>query len=305
MLVNDIQDMIGHTPLVELKKIKKKYHLKGQIFVKLEGFNLGGSSKSRIALQILKQAIKENKIHKNTKIIEVTSGNTGIAFSMLCAQMNLSFIAIMPENMSKERITMMKAYGGKVLLTPKEEGMEGALKKLEELKKQMKDYFIPSQFYNEENIKAHYIGTGVEIIEDLPSLDVFVAGIGTGGTISGVSKRLKEYKKEIKVIGVEPSESPLITKGKAGKHEIQGIGPNFISPILDLSNVDDVLRVSSKSAKKRMKELARLEGILVGISSGAVMEALIKITKKRKVKAVGLLPDFGERYLSILEKEYE
>ena len=161
MLLNDIQDMIGHTPLVELKKIKKKYHLKGQIFVKLEGFNLGGSSKSRIALQILHQAIKENKIQKNTKIIEVTSGNTGIAFSMLCAQRGLSFIAIMPENMSKERITLIKAYGGKVILTPKEEGMEGSLKKLEELKKQTKHYFIPSQFTNKENINAHYMHTGL------------------------------------------------------------------------------------------------------------------------------------------------
>jgi len=305
MLVNDIKDMIGHTPLVELKKIKKKYHLKGQIFAKLEGFNLGGSSKSRIALQILNQAIKEKKIHKKTKIIEVTSGNTGIALSMLCAQMKLPFIAIMPENMSKERITLIKVYGGKVVLTPQEKGMEGALKKLEELKKQIQDYFIPSQFTNMENVSAHYHGTGLEIIQDFPSVDTFIAGIGTGGTITGVAKRLKEYKEEIQVIGIEPSESPLLTKGSIGKHEIQGIGPNFISPILNRAYVDEIIGISGNEAKKWMKELAKEEGIFVGISSGAVIAGLVKIAKKRKVKAVGLLPDFGERYLSNLEKEYE
>lgn len=305
MLLSHILEAIGSTPIVELKVIRKKYRLKGHVFVKLEGCNLGGSSKSRVAFQILNQAIDEKKIRKGTTVMEVTSGNTGIALSLICAILKLPFIAIMPENMSKERRQLIQAYGGRVILTPEKEGMEGARKKLEEMKKKIKNYYIPNQFTNPQNVQVHYEKTGEEIIRDLPSMDVFVAGIGTGGTISGVGKRLKEWKKQVKIIGIEPLESPLITKGKVGKHQIQGIGPNFISPILDLSVVDEMMLVSSKKTKKWMLELAREEGIFVGISSGAVLSSMIKIAKKKNVQVLGLLPDFGERYLSVLEKNDE
>ena len=298
---NSLLNCIGNTPLVELKNIEEKYKLKSKLFAKLEMFNLSGSIKIRIAKEIILDGINKGLINNKTIIIEATSGNTGIALACICAQMRLKLIIVMPENMSIERQKLIKIYGGKIILTQKNKGMKGSLKKVEELKNKYKNVFIPSQFDNLINQKTHYLYLGKEIYNQLNgNIDIFIAGIGTGGTITGASKYLKE-RKNIVSIGVEPLSSPLINKGYSGKHKIQGIGANFIPKNLDLKYVDKVEMISNNDAFKYMKLLAKTEGIFVGISSGAVLNIGIKEALKNENKNIVLIfPDLGERYLSIL-----
>ena len=298
---NSLLNCIGNTPLVELKNIEEKYKLKSKLFAKLEMFNLSGSIKIRIVKEIILDGINKGLINNKTTIIEATSGNTGIALACICAQMRLKLIIVMPENMSIERQKLIKIYGGKIILTQKNKGMKGSLKKVEELKNKYKNVFIPSQFDNLINQKTHYLYLGKEIYNQLNgNIDIFIAGIGTGGTITGASKYLKE-RKNIVSIGVEPLSSPLINKGYSGKHKIQGIGANFIPKNLDLKYVDKVEMISNNDAFKYMKLLARTEGIFAGISSGAVLNIGIKEALKNENKNIVLIfPDLGERYLSIL-----
>lgn len=298
---NSLLNCIGNTPLVELKNIEEKYKLKSKLFAKLEMFNLSGSIKIRIVKEIILDGINKGLINNKTTIIEATSGNTGIALACICAQMRLKLIIVMPENMSIERQKLIKIYGGKIILTQKNKGMKGSLKKVEELKNKYKNVFIPSQFDNLINQKTHYLYLGKEIYNQLNgNIDIFIAGIGTGGTITGASKYLKE-RKNIVSIGVEPLSSPLINKGYSGKHKIQGIGANFIPKNLDLKYVDKVEMISNNDAFKYMKLLAKTEGIFAGISSGAVLNIGIKEALKNENKNIVLIfPDLGERYLSIL-----
>ncbi len=298
---NYLLDYIGNTPLVELKNIEEKYQLKSRLFAKLEMFNLSGSIKIRIIKNIILDGIKKELINNKTTIIEATSGNTGIALACICAQMKLKLIIIMPENMSIERQKIIKIYGGKLILTNKNQGMKGALKEVEKLKNKYKNVFIPSQFNNLINQETHYLYLGKEIYNQLNGkIDIFIAGIGTGGTITGVSKYLKE-RKEVTSIGIEPLSSPLINKGYSGKHKIQGIGANIIPKNLDLKYVDKVEMVSNKDAFKYMKLLAKTEGIFAGISSGAALNIAIKEAINNENKFIVLIfPDLGERYLSIL-----
>lgn len=298
---NYLLDYIGNTPLVELKNIEEKYQLKSRLFAKLEMFNLSGSIKIRIIKNIILDGIKKELINNKTTIIEATSGNTGIALACVCAQMKLKLIIVMPENMSIERQKIIKIYGGKLILTNKNQGMKGALKEVEKLKNKYKNVFIPSQFNNLINQETHYLYLGKEIYNQLNGkIDIFIAGIGTGGTITGVSKYLKE-RKEVTSIGIEPLSSPLINKGYSGKHKIQGIGANIIPKNLDLKYVDKVEMVSNKDAFKYMKLLAKSEGIFAGISSGAALNIAIKEAINNENKFIVLIfPDLGERYLSIL-----
>ena len=264
-------------------------------------FNLSGSIKIRIIKNIILDGIKKELINNKTTIIEATSGNTGIALACICAQMKLKLIIIMPENMSIERQKIIKIYGGKLILTNKNQGMKGALKEVEKLKNKYKNVFIPSQFNNLINQETHYLYLGKEIYNQLNGkIDIFIAGIGTGGTITGVSKYLKE-RKEVTSIGIEPLSSPLINKGYSGKHKIQGIGANIVPKNLDLKYVDKVEMVSNKDAFKYVKLLAKSEGIFAGISSGAALNIAIKEAINNENKFIVLIfPDLGERYLSIL-----
>ena len=294
--------LINNTPLVELKRLKKELGLVANIYAKVESLNLTGSIKDRIVLNIVNELEKIYRLDKNFVIIEATSGNTGIALSAIAAIKQFKAIIVMPENMSKERQKLMVAYGTKLVLTPKELGMQGAKNKAIELNKSIKNSVILNQFENVYNPLTHYQITGPEIYAQIDGkIDYFVAGIGTGGTISGVAKYLKEKNKNIIVYGVEPLSSPLLTKGYAGSHKIQGIGANFIPKTLNLDMIDKIIDVSDENAKKYAKMLAKLEGLLVGYSSGANLFAAIEIAKNPQNKdknIVVILPDNGSRYLS-------
>lgn len=294
--------LINNTPLVELKRLKKELGLVANIYAKVESFNLTGSIKDRIVLNIVNELEKTYRLDKNFVIIEATSGNTGIALSAIAAIKQFKAIIVMPENMSKERQKLMVAYGTKLVLTPKELGMQGAKNKAIELNKSIKNSVILNQFENVYNPLTHYQITGPEIYAQIDGkIDYFVAGIGTGGTISGVSKYLKEKNKNILVYGVEPLSSPLLTKGYAGSHKIQGIGANFIPKTLNLDVIDKIIDVSDEDAKKYAKILAKLEGLLVGYSAGASLSVAIRLAKSPKNKdknIVVILPDNGSRYLS-------
>lgn len=299
MIYKDIKQLIGNTPILELTKIKNKYNLESKIFAKLEAFNPGGSVKDRIAFNMIEKELKKKRINSKTVIIEPTSGNTGVGLALVCATYNLKFIAVMPSSMSIERQKLIKAYGGEVVLTDPSLGMNGSVNKAIELSKEYKNSFIPFQFENKNNPLTHYNTTAREIINDIKKIDYFVAGIGTGGTISGIGKYLKEINPGTKIIGVEPYSSPLITKGVSGKHLIQGIGANFIPKTLDNNILDKVMTIKDEEAYLWARNIAKYEGFLVGISSGAALCASIKIAKKEKNKTiVTLLPDTGERYLS-------
>lgn len=294
--------LINNTPLVELKRLKKELGLTANIYAKVESFNLTGSIKDRIVLNIVNELEKTYRLDKNFVIIEATSGNTGIALSAIAAIKQFKAIIVMPENMSKERQKLMVAYGTKLVLTPKELGMQGAKNKAIELNKSIKNSVILNQFENVYNPLTHYQITGLEIYAQIDGkIDYFVAGIGTGGTISGVSKYLKEKNKNILVYGVEPLSSPLLTKGHAESHKIQGIGANFIPKTLNLDVIDEIVDVSDEDAKKYAKILAKLEGLLVGYSSGASLCAAVELAKNPQNKdknIVVILPDNGSRYLS-------
>jgi len=293
-------ELVGNTPLVELKNIKKELNLKCDIYAKVESLNPAGSAKDRIAKSIIEFYEKQGIITKDTLIIEPTSGNTGIGIAFVCAIKGYKAVIVMPDTMSRERIQAISAYGAEVVLSDGKEGMQGAIKKAEEIKKNSASAIILGQFENPQNPLSHYNSTGVEIWNDTDgNIDYFVAGIGTGGTISGTGKFLKEQSKTVKIIGAEPESSPLLTKGQAGAHKIQGIGANFIPQTLDRSIVDRVLTVTDESAYKFTKLLAQKEGLLCGISSGCALSAAIEIAEENEnKKIVVLLPDSGDRYYS-------
>lgn len=297
---NSMIELTGNTPLVRLNKIEEKYQLNNTIIAKLEMFNPSGSVKVRPAKNMVMKALHDGLITNDTVLIEPTSGNMGIAIAFVAATLGMKFIAVMPENMSIERQKIIKAYGAKIILTERKFGMRGAVEKAEELAKDLNG-FILSQFDNINNPLAHYEQTAKEICEDTNGkVDVVVCGIGTGGTLSGVGKYIKKLK-DIHMVGVEPQASPLLTKGELGPHKIQGIGANFIPDNLDLEVLDEVIMVSDEEAIDYAKELAKLEGIFVGISSGAALAGAIKYINKNNVKdktIVIILPDTGERYLS-------
>ena len=297
-----IIDTIGNTPLVELKNIEKKYQLKAKIIAKVESFNPAGSVKDRIAKAMIEDAEQKGLINKDTVLIEPTSGNTGIGLSMVAASKGLRIILTMPETMSIERRNLLKAYGAELVLTEGAKGMKGAIAKAEELAKEIPNAFIPSQFTNLTNPKAHYLTTGPEIYRDLEGkLDFFVAGVGTGGTISGTGKYLKEQNPNIKVVAVEPETSPVLSKGTPGPHKIQGIGAGFVPDTLNTSIYDEIITIGNEEAFEMGKESARTEGLLIGISSGAALKAAVKLAQREENAGktiVVLLPDTGERYLS-------
>ena len=302
MIYQNASQLIGNTPLLHLNNIEKRLNLNVTLLAKVEYFNPTGSVKDRIALSMIEDAEQKGKIHKDTVVIEPTSGNTGIGLASVCAAKGYKCILVMPENMSKERIKLIKAYGADVVLSPKEKGMQGAVDKATELSKTYESSFIPSQFENPSNPDVHYRTTGPEIYKNSnKKVDIFIAGIGTGGTISGVGKYLKEQNRNIKIIGVEPNDSPLLTKGKAGPHKIQGIGANFVPNTLDKKYIDEFLTATTEESYEYARLVGKYEGILVGISSGAALAQAVKVAKRNENNGktiVVLLPDSGDRYLS-------
>lgn len=294
----DVLETIGKTPLVQIDRFKENLELKNNLYAKVEFFNPGGSVKDRVGLNLIKQAYQDKLIDKNTLIIEPTSGNTGIGLAIACAIYGNELILTMPETMSVERQKLLKAYGAKLVLTEGKKGMQGAVDKANELASENKNSYIPGQFVNNNNPEAHVKTTAQELINDFDDkIDYFVAGIGTGGTITGVAKILKQKYPDIKIVGVEPSSSPLISKGEAGSHGIQGIGANFIPEILDRNLIDEMITVDLEDAYKMSRLLAKKEGLLVGISSGAALYAASTLPGENK-NVIILLPDTGERYLS-------
>lgn len=295
-------ELIGKTPLLELSHIEEEYKLEAKLIAKVEMFNPAGSVKDRIAKKMVEEAIKEGKINKDTVLIEPTSGNTGIGLASVSAAKGLRLIVTMPDTMSVERINLMKAYGAEIVLTEGAKGMKGAIAKAEELAKEYPNHFLPGQFDNINNPKAHYETTGPEIYEDTDGqIDIFVAGVGTGGTITGVGKYLKEQNRNIRIVAVEPASSPVLSKGVAGAHKIQGIGAGFVPKVLDTGIYDEIITIENEEAFATGKLIGKKEGILVGISSGAAVAAALKLAQREENKGkniVVLLPDNGDRYLS-------
>ncbi|NDW13069.1 cysteine synthase A [Bacteroides sp. 214] len=301
-IANTLTDLIGRTPLLELKNYAKSRNLKATLVAKLEYFNPAGSVKDRIALAMVENAESKGLLTPGSTIIEPTSGNTGIGLALVCATKGYRLILVMPESMSVERRTLLKAYGAELVLTPGAEGMKGALNKADELNREIKNSIILQQFTNSANPDAHVRTTGEEIWEDTDgNVAIFVAGVGTGGTVSGVGKALKAHNPQVKIVAVEPAESPLLSGGKAGAHKIQGIGANFIPANYNPEIVDEVMPVPGDEAIRTSRELATREGLLVGISSGAAVYAATQLAMRPENEGkliVALLPDGGERYLS-------
>lgn len=301
-IFENTEELVGHTPLVHLGRIEKKYNLTATLLAKLEMFNPAGSAKDRVAKYMLKDLEERGALSKDTVIIEPTSGNTGIGIASLCAARGIRCIIVMPDTMSEERRLLISAYGAELVLTDGALGMSGAIKKAEELRDKIPNAIIAGQFTNPANPTAHRDTTGPEIWEDTDGcVDIFVAGVGTGGTLTGVSEYLKNQKPGVKAVAVEPADSPLISKGYSGAHKIQGIGANFIPEILNTKIIDETVTVSTDEAFSAGRELGRSEGLLVGISSGAALHAAIRIAKREENEGktvVVLLPDTGERYLS-------
>lgn len=301
-IFKNITDMIGSTPLMELSNIEQDNNTFATILAKLEYFNPAGSAKDRIAKAMIDDAEKKGLLKPGSVIIEPTSGNTGIGLAAVAASRGYKVILTMPETMSKERRTLLAAYGAKLVLTEGAKGMSGAIEKAKELAKEIEGSFIPGQFVNEANPEAHRLTTGPEIWDDTDGkVDIFVAGVGTGGTISGVGEYLKSKNSNIKIVAVEPADSPLLSRGFAGPHKLQGIGANFVPDTLNTSIYDEIIAVETQDAFATGKALARREGILVGITSAAAVFAAISLAKKEENAGkviVALLPDTGERYLS-------
>ncbi|MBQ4078836.1 cysteine synthase A [bacterium] len=301
-IYDKITDLIGKTPLLELKNFEQENNIEAKIIAKLESFNPAGSAKDRVALAMIDDAEQNGLINKNTVIIEPTSGNTGIGLAMVAASRGYRVIFTMPDSMSIERRNLLKAYGAELVLTPANEGMQGAVEKANQLSREIENSFIPSQFTNMANPKSHFDTTGPEIWDDTNGMvDIFVACVGTGGTLSGVGEYLKSKKPQIKVVAVEPATSPLLSKGIAAPHKIQGIGANFVPETLNKEIYDEVITVSDENAMETGKYLAQNEGLLVGISSGAAVCAAKELAQRDENKdkmIVVLLPDTGERYLS-------
>ncbi|ENJ9654957.1 cysteine synthase A [Clostridium botulinum] len=298
MLYESSIDLIGNTPMFKLNNMKEEDM--GDVYVKLEKFNPGGSIKDRAALGMIEEAEKMGKIKPGDIIVEPTSGNTGIGLAMVGRLKGYKVIIVMPDSMSIERRNMIKAYGAELVLTEGNKGMTGAIEKAEELARDKKGYFIPQQFSNRANSKKHYETTAVEILKDVEDLDVFVASVGTGGTIAGIGRRLKEFNKNIKVVAVEPHNSPVISGGKAAPHKIQGIGAGFVPEVYEKDVVDEVVTITDEESYEYARRFGTEEGILVGISSGANIAAAIKIAKKlgKGKKVVTVAPDGGEKYIS-------
>ena len=296
------EELIGCTPLVELERIEKKYDLKARLIAKLESFNPAGSAKDRVGKNMLDEAEAAGLINKDSVIIEPTSGNTGIGLALVGALRGYRVIIVMPDSMSEERRTLMKAYGAELVLTEGAKGMAGSISKAEELAKEIPNSFIPGQFVNPANWRAHYKATGPEIWQDTDGkVDIFVAGVGTGGTITGTGKYLKERNPEIKVVAVEPDTSAVLSTGVAGKHGIQGIGAGFVPEVLDTDIYDEIITVSTEDSFAMGKMMGVTEGMLVGISSGAALCAAIKVAQRKENEGktiVVLLPDTGDHYLS-------
>ncbi len=301
-IYNSVRELIGATPMLALTNITSKENCVGKVVAKLEFRNPGGSVKDRVALNMLRDAMEKGLVNKDTVIIEPTSGNTGIGLACVAASLGMRCIIVMPDSMSKERILLMQAYGAQVVLTPGALGMQGAIAQANALAEEHKNSFIPSQFENPANPAAHYAATGPEIWKDTDgNVDIFVACVGTGGTLSGVGKYLKEKNPAIQIVAVEPAKSPLLSGGKAAPHGIQGIGANFIPDTLDRSIYDEVLLATEEDSFAAVRELAATEGILCGISSGAALWAAMELAKRPENTGktiVTLLPDTGERYLS-------
>ena len=301
-IYNSVLDLVGGTPIMELHNYMKNFDINGRILAKLEYFNPAGSAKDRVAKQMITDAEASGKLKKGSTIIEPTSGNTGIGLASAAASLGYKCVLVMPDSMSVERINLLKAYGAEVVLSEGAKGMAGAVEKAEELAKNTEGSFIAGQFENPSNPKAHYLTTGPEIWADTDGkIDIFVATVGTGGTLTGTAKYLKEKNPDIKIIAVEPASSPLLSAGKAGPHKIQGIGANFVPEILDTDLYDEVLTVTDDDAYKAANAIAKLEGILVGISSGAAVSAAAQIGKRPEnagKNIVTVLPDSGDRYMS-------
>ncbi len=301
-IYNSIGETVGKTPIVRLIKTEKKHFLSATLLAKIEFFNPAGSVKDRVALHMIEDGEACGIITADSVIIEPTSGNTGIGLAAICASRGYRLIIVMPENMSEERKLLMRAYGAELVLTDEMLGMKGAIEKAEELHKEIPNSIIAGQFYNPANPEAHYLTTGREIWDDTDgNIDIFVSCVGTGGTLSGTARYLKEQNPKIKVVAVEPEGSPFISEGRVGAHKIQGIGAGFIPENLDLSLVDEVLTVTDGEAFEAAREVARTEGLLIGISSGAALSAAIRVAQREEDKSkriIVILPDTGERYLS-------
>ena len=301
-IYENITKLIGKTPLVYLNSIKEKYQLQANLIAKLESLNPGGSLKDRVALRILKSALEHKLINQNSTIIEPTSGNTGIALALVCASLGLKLVIVMPDSMSLERRSLLKAYGAKLVLTQGALGMVGAIDKAKELLANTENAFMPSQFDNLQNVNSHYLTTAKELYQDTDGkIDVFLAGVGTGGTISGVGKFLKERNQNIEVIAIEPTGAPILTPGLTGPHKIQGIGAGFIPKILNQESFDRVIDVTDADAIEATQKLALYEGILAGIATGAVLHVAMKLASKKEYAGKNitfLVSDTGERYLS-------
>lgn len=299
---NSIEEMVGHTPLLALNNVGRELSLEANIYAKLEYLNPAGSAKDRVAVRMIKDAEEKGILKEGSVIIEPTSGNTGIGLAAVGTSKGYRSIIVMPDSMSVERIKTIKAYGAEVVLTDGALGMSGAIKKAEELAKENPGSFIAGQFSNPSNAKAHYLTTGPEIYEDLDgAVDVFIAGVGTGGTISGTGKYLKEKNSNVRIVAVEPSKSPLLSKGVAGSHGLMGIGANFIPEALDTDIYDEIIAVDEEEAYKYGRMMGNREGILVGITSGAALYAAVEVARRAEMKGkniVALLPDTGDRYLS-------
>lgn len=301
-IYTSIQELVGKTPIVELKKIEDKLQLKGRIYAKLESFNPAGSVKDRIAKAMIEDAKRRGVIQEGSVLVEPTSGNTGIGLAAAAAAMGLRLILVMPETMSVERRKLVKAYGAELVLTEGAKGMKGAIEKAKALAGEIEGSVTLGQFENQANPQVHRLTTGPEIWEDMDGeVDYFVAGVGTGGTITGTGEFLKSKNRDIEVVAVEPEASPVLSRGEAGPHKIQGIGAGFVPEILDTNIYDEVISVEAEDAFETSRLLARTEGILAGISSGAALWAAIRLARSeesRDKNVVVLLPDTGERYLS-------
>ena len=301
-IYGNVGELVGNTPLMELGNLARKEGLKARILAKLEYLNPAGSVKDRVGKAMIEAAEKEGKLKEGGVIIEPTSGNTGIGLAAVAASKGYQVILTMPETMSKERRNILKAYGAKIVLTPGDEGMAGSIKKAEELAKEIPDSIIAGQFENPVNPTAHYQTTGPEIWRDTEgAVDVFVATVGTGGTITGTGRYLKEQNPRIQVVAVEPAGSPVLSEGKSGPHGIQGIGAGFVPKVLDTGVYDQIITATEEESYAAAKELAKAEGIQVGISSGAALEAAMKLARSEEYEGktiVVLLPDSGDRYYS-------
>ena len=301
-IYNSILETIGNTPLIRIPRISEKYNCLGEIICKLEFFNPTSSVKDRIGLAMVEKAEKLGLINKKTTIIEPTSGNTGIGLAFVCAAKGYKLILTMPESMSVERRKMLILLGAKLILTPAEKGMKGAIEKALEIKKKNTNSFMPQQFENLSNPEIHEKTTAIEILNDTGGkLDVVIMGVGTGGTISGVSKILKKKNKKIKIIAVEPEDIPGLSGGPAGPHKIQGIGAGFIPKILNKNSIDEIIQIANETAFTTAKMAAKVEGLPIGISSGAALAAGIEVARRKEMKnkrIVVIIPSFAERYLS-------